>query len=159
MVLHIARAFDVRGSRRAAVELVENGAIGLAHHRGEHVQPAAVRHADDDLAHAERPPALDDLLQRRDAGLAAVEAKALGAGEALGEKVLETFRLDQLLEDGDLAFRGEADLLGAPFDPLLNPRLLGGVGDVHVLHADRAAVGALKDAQISRSVAFSRPST
>ncbi len=126
---------------------MEDGAVGLAHHRRQHVQPASVRHADDDVAHAERAAALDDLLERRHAGLAAVEAEPLGAGEAPGEELLETLGLDQLLEDGDLAFRREADFLVATLDPLLDPRLLGGVGDVHVLHADRPAVGALEDVQ------------
>ena len=77
--------------------------VGLAHHRGQHVQPAAVGHADDDVLHAERAAALDDLLQRRDQGLAAVEAEPLGAGEALGQEALEALALDQLLEDRDLA--------------------------------------------------------
>ena len=41
-----------------------------------------------------------------------------------------------------LPSRREADLLVAPLDAPLQPGLLGRIGDVHVLHADTAAVGA-----------------
>ena len=95
-----------------------------------------MRHAEDDVLHAERAAALDDLLQRRDHRFAAVEAEALGAGVFDVEELLEAFGFDQLLEDRDLAFAGEGDLLVAAFDALLDPGLLRGVGDVHVLHAD-----------------------
>ena len=74
--------------------------------------------------------------------LAAVQAEALGAGEALVQEALEALGLDQLLQDGDLALRREGDLLVAALDALLQPGLLVGIGDVHVLHADVAAVGA-----------------
>ena len=77
-----------------------------------------MRHADDDVLHAQRAAALDDLLQRRDQRLAAVQAEALGAGEALVRGTLEALGLDQLLQDGDLALRGEADLLVAALDAL-----------------------------------------
>ncbi len=147
VVLHVARALDVGGERGPALELVQDHAIGLAHHRGQHVQAAPVRHADDDLVHAQRAAALDDLLQRRDHGFRAVQAEALGAGEALVQEALEAFALDQLLEDGDLAFRGEDDLLVLALDALLQPRLLLRVGDVHELHAEIAAVGATQDRQ------------
>ena len=89
-----------------------------------------------DVLHAELAAALDDLLQRRDQRLAAVEAEALGAGDICVEELLEAFGLDQLLEDGDLALAGEGDLLVAALDALLEPGLLRGVGDVHELDAD-----------------------
>ncbi len=98
-------------------------------------------------SHAQRAAALDDLLQRRDHGLAAVQAEPLGAGEALVQEAFEALGLDQLLQDGDLALLGERDLLVAALDALLQPGLLGRVGDVHVLHADVAAVGAAQDRQ------------
>ena len=73
-------------------------------HLGEHVEAAAMRHAEDDLLHAELAAALDDLLERRDHRLAAVEAEALGAGVFDVEELLEALGLDQLVEDGALAF-------------------------------------------------------
>ena len=79
--------------------------------------------------------------------LAAVEAEALGAAIFDVEEVLEPLRLDELAEDGALALLGELDLLVRPLDALLNPGLLGGVGDVDELEADRAAIGAAQDRQ------------
>jgi hypothetical protein len=69
--------------------------------------------------------ALDDLLERRDQRLAAIEAEALGAGELDVEELLEAFGLDQLVEDRLLALGGELDLLVRALDPLLHPGLLG----------------------------------
>ena len=54
-------------------------------------------HAEHDLLHAQRAAALDDLLQRRDQRLAAVEAEALGARVLDVEELLEALGLDQLL--------------------------------------------------------------
>ena len=83
----------------------------------------------------------------------AVEAEALGAGVFEVEELLEAFRLDELVEDRALALAGEGDLLVRPFDALLDPGLLGRVGDVHELDAERLAIGALAGcATISRMV-------
>ena len=147
VVLHVARAGDVVGRRRAALELVEDGAVRLAHDLGEHVEAAAMGHAEHDLAHAEIAAALDDLLQRRHHRLAAVEAEALGAGVAHVDEALEALRLDELVEDRPLAHRGEVDALVGALDALLDPRLLGRIGDVHELDAERRAVGSPEDLQ------------
>ena len=104
-------------------------------------------HAETDFLQAELAAALDDLLERRNHRLAAVEAEALGAGVLDVEEVLEAFRLDQLRQDGALALPGELDLLVGPLDALLDPGLLGRIGDVHELEADRAAIGAAQDRQ------------
>ena len=104
-----------------------------------------MRHADDDLLHAERAAALDDLLQRRDHRFAAVETEALGAGEFQVAEFLEAFGLDQLVEDGALAFARERDLLVGAFDALLDPALLRAVGNVQELDAERLAIGAAQD--------------
>src|ERR1700680_2409711 len=101
-----------------------------------------MRHADDDLAHAKRAAALDDLFQRRDHRFAAVEAEALGAGEFHVAEFLETFGLDQLVEDGALALARETDLLVRSLDALLDPALLRAVGDVQEFDAERLAIGA-----------------
>ena len=145
VIFDVARAFDLVGRRRAALELVEDGAVRLGHDLRQHVEPAAVRHADDDLAHAERAAALDDLLQRRDHRFAAVEAEALGAGEFQVAEFFKAFGFDQLVEDGALAFAGERDLLVRPFDALLDPAFLGAVGDVQKFDAERLAIGAPQD--------------
>ena len=145
MIFDVARAFDVVRRRRAALELVEQNAVRLAHHLRQHVEAAAMRHAERDFAHAEIAAALDDLLERRDQRFAAVEAEALGAGELDVEIFLEAFGFDQLVENGALAFSGEGDFLVAAFDALLDPALLLGVRDVHELDAKRLAVGAAQN--------------
>ena len=145
VVLHVAGAFDLVGRRRAAFELVEDRAVRLRHHLRQHVESAAVRHADHDLFDAERAAALDDLLQRRDHRLAAVEAEPLGAGEFQVAELLEALGFDQLVKDRALALAGEVDLLVAAFDALLHPGFLRRIGDVHELDAERLAVGAAQD--------------
>jgi hypothetical protein len=80
-----------------------------------------MRHAEHDLLHAEIAAALDDLFERRDQRLAAVEAEALGAGELGVAEFLEAFRLDQLVEDRALALAREGDLLVGALDALLDP--------------------------------------
>src|SRR5215471_8457899 len=102
-------------------------------------------HADDDFFDAQRTAALDDLLERRDHRLAAVEAEALRAGEPQVAELLEALGLDQLVEDRALALAREADLLVGPFDAVLDPALLRRVRDVHELDAERLAVGAPQD--------------
>src|SRR5580704_2011285 len=118
----------------------------LGHDLCQNIEPAAVRHADDDLAHAERAAALDDLLQRRDHRFAAVEAEAFCAGELQIAEFLKTFGFDKLVEDGALALAGKRNLLVRPFDALLNPALLGAVGDMQKFDAQGLAVGPAQDA-------------
>src|SRR5690606_38994484 len=106
----------VVGGVGAALELVEDGAVWLGHHLREHVQAAAMGHAEHDLLEAELAAALDDLLQRRDKRLATVEAEALGALVLDVDELLEAFGLDQLVQDRLLALGGEADLLVRALD-------------------------------------------
>ncbi|MEY9295032.1 hypothetical protein ABH979_008106 [Bradyrhizobium ottawaense] len=128
-----------------ALELVEQGAVRLAHHLRQHVEAAAMRHAQHDLLHAEIATALDDLLERRDQRFSAVETEALGAGELGVAELFKTFGFDQLGQDGSAAFAGERDLLVRTLDALLDPGLLRGVADVHEFDAERLAIGALAD--------------
>ncbi len=145
VVLHVARALDLVGMGRAALELVEDRPVGLGHDIGQHVQAPAMRHADDDLVQAELAAAFDDLLERRHHGFATVEPEALGAGIFHVEEALEAFGLDELFQDRRLALQREADL--PAFDTILDPGALLGVGDMHVLDADMAAIGALQDVE------------
>src|SRR5260370_30745868 len=121
MVFDVAGALDLVGRGGAALELVENRAVRLAHHLRQNVEPAAVRHADDDLFAAERPATLDDLFECGDHRLRSVETEALGACEFQITEFLETFGLDQLVEDRALAFARECNLLSRPPDSRLDP--------------------------------------
>ena len=147
MIFDVAGAFDVVGRERAALEFVENRPMRLAHDLGQHIEAAAMRHAEDDVLDAQGAAALDDLFERRHHGFAAVKAKALRAGVFDVEELLETLRLDELVEDGALAFLGEGDLLAGAFDPLLQPALLGRIGDMHEFEADRPAIGPAQNLQ------------
>src|SRR5262252_1616340 len=141
MVFHVAGAFDRIGRRRAAFEFMKDGAVRLGHHLRQNAEAAAMRHADDDLAHAERAAALDDLLQRRDHGFGAIEAEALGPGEFHIAEFFETLGFDQLVENGALALAGERNLLVGPLDALLDPAFLRGVGNVKEFDAEGLTIG------------------
>ena len=146
VVLDVARALDLVWRRRAAFEFVEDRAMRLRHHLRQHVEPTAVGHADDNLADAKRAAALDDLLQRRDHRLAAVETEALGPGEFQIGESFEAFGFDQLGENGALALAREGDFLVWSLDALLNPALLRAVGDVEEFDAERLTIGTPEDA-------------
>src|SRR5689334_20818652 len=124
---------------------MKDGAVRFGHDLRQHAKPAAMRHANDDLAHAERAAALDDLLQRRDHGLAAVEAEALGPGEFHVAELLEAFGFDELVENGALALAREGDFLIRSLDALLDPALLRGIGNVEEFDAKRLTIGSAQD--------------
>ena len=147
MVLHIARTIDRVGGEGTALEFMEDRPVRLAHHLSQHIEAAAMGHAQHDLLHAQRAAALDDLLQRGDHGFAAIKAEALGAGEAQIAETLEAFGLNQLGEDGALALAGEGDGLVRTLDPLLHPGLLDRVGHVHEFESDGVAIGAVQNRQ------------
>ena len=145
VVFHVARTTHVFGVGRAAREFVEDHAIGLGHHVGEHVKPAAVGHAVDNLAHAAGTAILDHGFQRRDHRFPAVQAKTLGADVLLAQELFVLFAADHRAQDRLFAFGGEVDRLVATLDPFLDEAALLDVGDVHVFKADLAAVIALQD--------------
>src|SRR6516165_8367082 len=117
----------------------------LAHYLAQHVEPAAMGHAEGDVFQAELAAALDDLLERRDHRLRAVEAEALRAGILDVEEILEALGLDELGKDRALALPGELDFLVRPLDALLNPRLLRRIGDMDEFEADGPAIGSPED--------------
>src|SRR5437870_2635588 len=105
----------------------------LHHHLGEDVEPAAMRHAQNDVLHTQRAAALDDLLECRDQRFRAIEAEALGAGVLDVEELFEALGLDQLVEDRLLAVRRELDLLVGPLHALLDPLL--GLGSLMCMYS------------------------
>ncbi len=144
MVFDVARALHVFGIGGIALEFGEHGGKGLAHHVGQHVEPAAMRHADDQLFHAELAAALDDLFERGDQRFAAIDAEAFGAGVALVAKALEHLGIGQALEDRALAGDGELGVIARHLDARLNPLALLELLNVHVLDADLLAIGRLE---------------
>ncbi len=159
MVFDVARAVDVLGVGRIALEFGKDRGIGLADEIGEHVQPAAMRHADHEFLDAERGAAPQDRLQRRHQGLAALDAEALGAGIAAVEKPLKGLGGGQDLQDFLAAGRRQRRAALARLEFLLDPGALGRHLDVHVFDADRAAIGLAQDRDDLAQAARSRPKT
>src|SRR5580698_7509373 len=120
---------------------MEDHAVRLAHHLAQNIEPATMGHAKSNLLQAELAAALDDLLERRNHRLRAIEAKALGANKFDVEEILEALGLDQLSKDGALALARELDFLIWPLDPLLNPGLFRGIGNMDEFEANGPAIG------------------
>ena len=72
VVLHVARALHVRGVV-LAFEFVEQHRGGLAEHVDQHVEAAAMGHADDALFDAPLSASLDQVVHQRDQRIAAFE--------------------------------------------------------------------------------------
>ena len=119
----------------------------LAHDLSQHVEPAAMRHAEHDVADAQRAAALDDLLERRDHQLAPSSPKRLVPVYLMSMNFSNPSASISLLRIARLPCGGEGDRLVGSFDALLDPGLLRGIGDVHELHAERRAIGPAEDGQ------------
>src|SRR3546814_15641637 len=97
VILDVARALDTLGVRRVTGEFREDRAVRLAHHVRKNVQPAAMRHADEDFLDPALRAAFENLLDGWVRGLAAFEVEALGAGVLLVELLIEDLRLNHAL--------------------------------------------------------------
>ena len=147
MVFDVARALDISRRVRAALELMKNSAVWLAHDLRQNVQSASMGHAEHDVLNAKCTATLDDLLKCRDHGFAAVQTKTLGTGIFDVNEFFEPFGLDQLVENGAFALTGESDLFIRTFNTRLNPALFSRGRDVKKFPANRRAIGALKNGQ------------
>ena len=98
VVLHVAAA---AGHVRVelALELAEDLRVRLADDVGEHVEPAAVRHADDGLFHAVVDGRVEQEVEHRDQRLGAFEAEALLAQVLRVQEPLERLGRVQRRED------------------------------------------------------------
>ena len=145
MVFDVARALDVLGVRGIALELGEDCGERLAHEIGQHIEPAAMRHADDEFADAELGAATQDRFERRHQRFRALDAEAFGAGVASIEKALE--RLGRGQHPQDFLFRrvGQPRPIVEVFEFLLDPLPFGEHLDVHVFDADPAAISLAQD--------------
>ena len=154
VVLHVARALHGLRVLRA-LELAEDLAVGLAGDVGQHVEAAAVGHADRDLVEAGLGRALQDLVEQRDGRLAALEAEALLADVLRLQEGLEGLGLVQLAQDAQLLVVRR--LLVLLLEPLLEPEPLLGILDVHVLDAVVRQYESRSTPRISRSSAARLP--
>ena len=94
-----------------------------------------MRHPDDERVDAIAAGHVDDLLQRRDEHLAALQTEALLRRPLLGEELLEARRADESLEEHLLLLGTQ--LRGVrQFEPGAQPLALVLLRYVHVLDAD-----------------------
>ena len=138
VVLHVAGG-EVGGG--LALELREQHRGRLAQGVDEHVETAAVGHADHAFLHAQTAGDADQLVHRDDGRLAAFEREALLADVAGMQVALEGLGGGGALEDALLHLGRELRRAAQALEAALDPALLTDVGHVHVLGADRAAVG------------------
>mmetsp|Transcript_20431 Transcript_20431/g.40847 ORF Transcript_20431/g.40847 Transcript_20431/m.40847 type:complete len:841 (-) Transcript_20431:60-2582(-) len=120
-------------------ELVEDERHGLAHDVGQHVEPAPVRHPDDEGVRAELRGAVHRHLEARHHRLPAVQTEPLDRVELVRHEVLEGVRETEPLEDVQLLFLVVPEPAGV-LDALPDPVLFVRVPDVHVLHPQGTAV-------------------
>ncbi len=119
VIFHVARTADILRVGGAARKFVEDDAEALGHHIGEHVQTAAMGHAVNDLAHAQRTTMFDDGFKRGDHGLAPIQTEALGADIFAAKELFVLFALDHLGQDRLLPLGREVDFLVLAFQPVL----------------------------------------
>ena len=144
MILHVTAAVEV-ALIPVVLELGEDLLKGLAHHRVEHVDAPAVRHAEHHFLHARVGRVLDRGLHHRDQRGAALEAEPLVRGAvAHPDEGLEGLRLCDLVEDRDLVLPRELHPAAVLLELLAEPSTLAAIADVHVLDADRGAVRRLQ---------------
>ena len=127
--------------RRRALELAEDRLVGAAEVVGEHVEPAAVRHAEHDLAGAVGGRQLDHLVEHRDGHVQALDRELLLAQVGLVHEALERVDLRQPPQQLALLLVRQRRAERAGLDLLAQPHALAVRGDVLDLVGDRAAVG------------------
>jgi len=97
VILHVAIAAHRLG--QVLLELAEDHSIRLVQSVSQHVEPPAVRHADDDLADAELGRALDHRVEQRDEHLAPLEREPLLSDVMDREELLEELGRVELQEN------------------------------------------------------------
>ena len=142
--VHAARAemvFHVAGALHAirvglTFEFGENLRHRFTNHVGEHVQPAAMRHADDGFVHVLVGGALQNFVEDHDGACQSFEPEALLADKAGLQEVFELFRLDQAVQDALPHRIVELPKVHSRFHAVLQPLLLLRILNMHVFDAD-----------------------
>ena len=142
MILHIPieQAIAVVGF---AFEFTEDVGVRLPEDVGQRAEAAAVRHADDDFAHATGGSRFNQGVEGGNQAFPSFEGEALLADELLLKEFLKERGLADLLEHVLSAFGvqtwavGQLNVLANPLEPLR-------LGDVHVFNPNRVAVRRLQ---------------
>ncbi len=124
---------------QVALELAEDLHVRLADDVGQHVEPAAVRHADHDLVEPVLGGLIDPRVHHRDHGFRTFERESFLTNVFGLQERLE--RLSRIELGQDVLLLGDRRLLVLDLDAFLQPLLLFGFEDVGVLDTDVTAVG------------------
>ena len=139
VVFHVAAAHAPLGVR--VEEVREDVLRRLLEDVAEHVEPAAVGHAEHDLLDAVLRRAVDHEVEERHQGLAAFEREALRTDEVRVQELLEDLGVDEAAEHAELQLGAQVEAVRRGLHALAEPRAHVELLDVHELHADGAAVG------------------
>ena len=116
----------------------------LAHDVSQHVDAAAMSHADDDFLDTVGAGMQHGFVQQWDQAVATLQREPFLAYVACVQVFFQAFGGGQTLENMALDVGAVLRVAAHALQPLLKPALLGGVDDVHVLTAHRGAIGALQ---------------
>ena len=145
VVLHVAGAalgvVRDRLERPLALELLEDHLVGPSERVGDHVQPAAVGHAEHDVLGAVGRGELERLVEHRDHHVEPRERERLLAEERAAQIRLEALGLGQAMEQPLLLLGVERLAVAARLDRVAEPHALLVVRDVLDLVRHRPAVG------------------
>ena len=144
VVLHVAGPAEIDLERGAALhrilELGQDLHVGLRQDVREHVQAAAVRHAEQHVRSAGGGGAVEDHVEDRDQHVQAFDREARLAGEGAVQEPLERLDLAQAIEQLDVVDRRHRRPEAAGLDGVAQPLALLGHEDVRVVVADGRAV-------------------
>ena len=127
-----------------ALELPQDALVRHADGVGEHIEPAAVGHAEDDVLGAGRSGDVDRLVEHRHHHVEAFERELFLPEECPAEVLLEAFGVRQAGEQAELFVRGQRLAVAARLDGEAQPDALLVLGEVLDLEGHRSAVGLLK---------------
>ncbi len=109
----------------------------LAHHIGQHVESAAMRHSDNSAIHTVISGQVENHVHDRHCRLGTLQPETFGADILRGQETFERLGGIQALQNHH---RLGDEVVATTLDSLLHPALFVGVLNVHVFDANRAAV-------------------
>src|SRR5579875_927526 len=129
--------------------------IRLAENIGQHVEPAAMGHAENDLAYLHVRSFFDNCFQDRNECFGSFQREAFLPNVASMQETLEKLRVVQTLENAYFLSAIKVRTVTSRFHAFLEPMTNACVLDVHVLNADGTTVGLLKGVdQLTKGAAF-----
>ena len=140
VVLHVPLAAVELGV--LVVELAEDRGGALPHDVREDVEPAAMRHREDDLVDALIARLLDGEIEERDQAFRSLAGEGLRPGVLALDEGLEDDGIREPRQDAELLLPRELDPVPGGLHAVPEPPADGQVVDVHVLDPDGSAVRA-----------------